>query len=215
MKKFKELVIGDEFYILKLTLGPSREMKWEKVKLTCKSVVTSTGFTTLYYRGKSDNVEGNISVDPKETSHRAEFRSELKERIYFTDRDSMEVYLKNEIEQARNYIKEVELSYINLWDTSDEIKTEKHNKKGDFIFFPAFDSVALCDGEGAAYFADGEIVLLTEERSLRTREADRSEISDYLQCVRNRILYSQDKEKAKKIIERCGYKYENQEFIRV
>jgi hypothetical protein len=212
MKTFKELVIGDEFYILKLTLGPSREMKWEKVKLTCKSVVTSTGFTTLYYRGKSDNIEGNISVDPKKTSHKTEFRAELKERVYFTDRDSMEVFLKNEVEQARNYIKDVELSYINLWDTSDEIK---HYKKGDFIFFMAFDSVALYDGEGMAYFADGEKIILTEERSLRTRRADRSEISDYLLYVKNRILFSQDKERTSKILEKCGYKYENREFIQV
>ena len=215
MKTFKELVIGDEFYILKLTLGPSREMKWEKVKLTCKSVVTSTGFTTLYYQGKSDKIEGNISVDPKKTSHRTEFRAELKERVYFTDRDSMEVFLKNEVEQARNYIKDVELSYINLWDTSDEIETKKHNKKGDFIFFPAFESAALCDGEGAAYFADGEKMILSEKGGLRTREADRSEISDYLQYVKNRILFSQDKERTKKILEKCGYKFENREFIQV
>lgn len=213
MKTFKDLTIEDEFYILKLTLNP-RSMTWEKVRLTCKSVVTSTGFTTLYYRCKSDNSEGTISVDPKKASHRVEFRAESKERVYFADRDSMEIYLKDEVERARDYIKEVELTYINLWDTSDEIG-EARRKKGDFIFFPAFDSVALCDGEGAAYFADGEKIILTEERYLRTRTAERAEVFDYLQYVKNRILFSQDKERTKKILEKCGYKFENREITSI
>lgn len=213
MKAFKDLVIGDEFFILKLDLNP-RRMKWEKVKLTCKSVVTSTGFTTLYYRNKEDDREGTVSVDPKKTSHRTEFRANLEERIYITDRDTLELCLKDEVEKARDYINDVELSYINLWDTSNEVIPQKY-KKGDFLFFPAFESVALCSGEGEVYFADGEKMSLAEEKGLRIRMADRSEISDYLQIIRNRILYSQDKKRALEILQKCGYKYVNREFIQI
>ena len=127
---------------------------------------------------------------------------------YFSDIYAAEELIKSEAEKAREYIRNLEETYMKLWNPEEEGVMGEW-KKGDALYISSYECVALYDGKGMLYFPDGDELMLSNVGDSAIRKADRQEIHDYFEIANARlatagsILYAN----LKRGIESCGYRF--------
>lgn len=227
MKKFLDLSSGDNVYIIEIN-QLSGEVSSKYVKNISYSSKTqyqsSINEITLHFKNSVDTVRVTSNSSSHSIIHSR--LSDRTETLYFADKNYIEIVLKEKIEKLRKFINNLENAYNEIWEEFNKEETkstkslEKSSKldpkkltKGDLIYIVAFESVAVYDGIETIYFADGDSYELSKIKDYR--KADSLETNDFFDISLNRIKKSPVSSKIKEILEKCGYRFLNNKFIRL
>lgn len=211
MKKFKDLVVGDNLYVLNYNRN-SREVGYR--------TITYSGFMwaeigrnnrRLYFREQD---ESEIMVD-SDTDTRYVCTSGVSYVAYFTTLESLDNFLKKELEELSDFRNRLENIHNIAWNKVEDKKVEASSLediygRGEFLFNPGMEECLIYDGHGSAYGADGYSINVEYLSNLR--KATEDEKKEFLIDCRKNIIIEGKTTKGLFIIsmlQSCGYKWDD------
>jgi hypothetical protein len=210
MKKFKDLAVGDKLYVLNYNRN-SREVGFR--------TVTYSGFTwaevgknnrRLYFREQD---EPDLIVD-SDLDSRFTCATGVSYVAYFTTLESLDLFLKRELEDLANFRDSLENIHNIAWGKVEKKEPELSSledlcSRGEFLFNPVINECLIYDGMGLAYGADGYSIAVEYLDDLR--KASEDEKKEFLNDCRKNILIEGDTTKGLFIIsmlQSCGYRWD-------
>ena len=209
MKKFKDLVVGDNLYVLNYNRN-SREVGFR--------TVTYSGFTwaevgknnrRLYFREQD---EPDLVVD-SDTGTRFTCTTGVSYVAFFTELELLDTFLKKEIEDLNDFRNRLENIHNIAWGKVEKKEPETDDVyygRGEFLFNPGMEECLIYDGQGCAYGADGYSISVEYIGNLR--KASEEEKKEFLIDCRNNILTEGGTTKGLFIIsmlQSCGYRWDD------
>lgn len=223
MRKFKDLKSGDLIFIMSFNRD-ARTVSYRKA--TCGGQIMGSfgGMDNRQIYFKEED-ESETSVNSEES---VKFRSMGSSSYvaYFADIESLEQFVKREIEETYSYRSQLESIYTKAWDSvptkKEESKMEKKPslveepqkyasidyQRGDILFNQSFEESYIYDGGNKLYASDGYD--MDADTVFKLRLASKTEKKEFLCSCRSSIL-SNDKSKSDLVIEVlkvCGYKWD-------
>jgi len=220
MKKFLDLKSGDSVYIIEINLKNWEILSKVVKKFSCytrANYQSSIEERTIHFKNSTEMVRVNSNSSIFSTIHSN--LTEKIETVYFADKNYIEIFLKEKIESLRKSINNLENAYSDIWEELDKPSNNSSKSeskalvKGDIIYVVAFESAAVYDGENTIYFADGDSYELSKIKDYRL--ADNIETGDFFDISLSRIKNSRVSTKVEEMLEKCGYHFENNKFIRL
>jgi hypothetical protein len=208
MKKFKDLEVGDNLYVLNYNRN-SREVGFR--------TVTYSGFTwaekgkdnrRLYFREQD---EPDLVVD-SDMDTRFICTTGVSYVAFFTELELLDTFLKKEIEDLNNFRNKLENVHNIAWGKVEKKKPGADDTyiRGEFLFNTGMEECLIYDGQGCAYGSDGYSINVEYIRNLRRASED--EKKEFLIDCRKNILAEEGTTRGLFIIsmlQSCGYRWDD------
>lgn len=207
MKLFKELKKGDDLFIVK---SDKMKITWGTAKIVLAKLEKSLGEVTVLF---TDGGTRSVVVDADSSSHSVKYGISPKEIWYFADKYAVEVFFKEKCEELKEMIKDLESSYMKLWEDNSEADSEDDTDslsvKGKILHVEPFKYPGICDGSGKIYFHDGGSLSLTIFKDTDVREATEEEKSLFFEKCRDKMIHDKKeiRDQLSKALSSCGYAF--------
>jgi hypothetical protein len=169
MKTFKELVSGDNIFIISISQY-QRLLSFKTVRYSL-NVEDKTCPSQIMIFFKDPNVNA-ISVPPGAHQFKKESIDKNTSTYYFSDATSLDLFLKDCIEKERTFIKNLESCSIAAWSCE---RRRSVLEPGKIYFYSRFRTPCIASKDGDAYDCDGFKISKATIESGTMREATKDE----------------------------------------
>lgn len=198
MKTFKELVSGDNIFIISINQS-QRQLNFRTVKYSldiedkkCPSKIM------IFFKDPNINA---ISVPPEANQFKIDSIDKKISTYYFSDATSLDLFLKDYIEKERIFIKNLEACSIAAWSCENR---ESTLEPGKIYFYSRFRTPCVVSRDGDAYDCDGFKISKASIGPETMRDATEDERIEFFDRLTRALIIRTNADTLIAGLEKCG-----------
>ena len=198
MKTFKELVNGDNIFIISINQS-QRQLSFRTVRYSLDVEDKSCPSQIMVFF-KDPNINA-ISVPPSAHQFKKDSTDKKNSTYYFSDATSLDLFLKDYIEKERTFIKNLESCSIAAWSCENR---EFTLEPGKIYFYSKFRTPCVASKEGDAYDCDGFKIAKASISPGTMRAATKDERTEFFDRLTKALTVRTNVDTLIAGLEKCG-----------